>query len=1079
MRKRRFFIALKKGGYFHMKKVLFLALFVTLMICLFLGCEGDPGFMAMIDDEIEWANSPRLNITMVYPQEWGSGVDRFYDNVRTLQNPRVGYPFSVQFAPAAAYGEAQWRAYKTAELPPLASNWFISTASIRTTLQELDPENDLLLKDEVIFATPIGSSSVVTINIPDAITIIPWSYMQPRIIHSSPPVTATYEDNFERNANRDITVTFAAAVIQETLIFGTGFIEITKNTKDGEEDKKEDITDLFISPPGYDDETFTMTIQSKGNIEAGINIEVTLGKGIESVGDRKGMNEHAKFSWHTNSLEDSISGLEASYNAVDKQIEVKWILPPRETRTPRLNYRINNGSIISLPVDHNNKESYNITNISPPDYGGITEGRAITGINSYTIFVYLGDSIKTIKIWNIPDMFVSDAKPLIELNQATGLSIPKEAEGQYVLTSNITIANHTPIADFSGIFYGNGHTITISSFAELLFAEPVEVTNIGLFGVVDGGNIRDLTVHYNAVTVETTGEARFGGLSGTADGGARFENVLVTGAVDFTGNNKNFVGGIAGQLTNKEITASYTTRTTIYNAYSGINLSVINREANPGNSIYVGGIAGTIGWGTGKEGTAATVERASAVGNINVGTAGERISSYRRNIYDNRPETYNHDSVGLFVGGLAGIINGQTNNHAILKDANYRLRVISVWINSGDAYLGGALGTNYRADVTNCSAAAGSFYMDKSGSGSFFAGGFIGDVMGAERSWENYVINPGGIIQNCYSDIPIIINNSGLETINAGGFAGRIGGPGVNCKVFYCYAKGNVSILGVESINAGGFAGIIVPGSPALFCYAAGNVSVVHKGEITPQRFIYVGGFTGQAVSLSDCYALGDVFVDSSSTATNGDIIYVGSLVGNYSHGFLIDRCFARGDVIVQRNANVYGDMFVGGLVGAAQSNRIENSVSLTRSITVMGLPLPDNAAERRFCRILGRATLDWYRLTNNYAYIDMTLRHKTNVTERTTNTIPVAQIVNNRTNKDGADAHLGTFRSRAFWTSPAPNGVGFSTEITIDSNITSENHPFYGLTPGDKYPAWNFSTVEERGYPILRTHDGSVMSGQ
>jgi len=1038
------------------------------------GCDlfnpTDTDMLAKIDAEIAWANAAKLNVTMVYPQEWGSGPDRFFDDVRTKENPRMGYPFTVQFDPAAAFGDAQWRAYRTADLPPLVSNWFITTANIRYILGELNSEDELLrkpLSEEVIFSTPIGSNSAVTINIPDDITIIPWSYMQPRIVHSSPPVTATYEADFQRNANRDITVTFAASVVQETLKFETGYIEITSDEEDAE---WKDITEkYFISPPSYDDETLTMTIQSKGSIPADINIKVKLGTEIESVGDRKGMNEPETFSWYTNSLEDSISGLQASYNAGDKQIEVKWILPPRETRTPRLSYRINNGSIITLPVNRDCDKSYNITGISPPDHNGVTEGRSVTGINSYTIFVYIGDIIKTIKIWNIPGMYVSETEPLIELNQATGLTIPHGASGQFALTSNITIDSHTPIANFSGNFYGNGHTITIMSFAE-----PVAATNIGLFGVVDGGTIRDLTVHYNAVPVETTGEARFGGLSGTADGGARFENVLVTGAVDFTGNNKNFVGGIAGQLTNKEITTSYTTRTTIYNAFSGINLSVIN--LNPGNSIYVGGISGTIGWGTGKEGTAATVEKARAVGNINVGTAGERINSYRRNSNDNDPRTYNHDFVGLFVGGLAGIINGQTNNHAILKDADYRLGVISVWIERGDAYLGGALGTNYRADVTNCSAAAGSFYMDKSDSGSFFAGGFLGEIS-SERSWEDYVINPGGIIRNCFSEIPIIINTSGDDSISVGGFAGRIGGPGANNKILYCYAKGNISVLGFESINVGGFAGIIISNSSASFCYAAGNVSVIFQGR-NYQRFIYAGGFAGTASVLSDCYALGDVFVDSSRQVLTDDNIYVGSLVGNYMSGDIIDRCFARGDVIVQRNANINGNMFVGGLVGAAQSNRIENSVSLTRSITVMGLPLPGNTAERRFCRILGRSTTNWYRLTNTYAYIDMTLRHKLNVTDRTTNTIPVVQIGNARNdNKDGADTHLGTFRSRAFWTSPAPNGVGFSSEITIE-NITSVNHPFYGLTPGI-YPAWNFSTVESRGYPILRTYDDSIMGGQ
>jgi hypothetical protein len=41
---------------------------------------------------------------------------------------------------------------------------------------------------------------------------------------------------------------------------------------------------------------------------------------------------------------------------------------------------------------------------------------------------------------------------------------------------------------------------------------------------------------------------------------------------------------------------------------------------------------------------------------------------------------------------------------------------------------------------------------------------------------------------------------------------------------------------------------------------------------------------------------------------------------------------------------------------------------------------------------------------------------------------------------RDGADAHNGNFRDRTFWT-----GLGFSAAV------------------------WDFSTVESRGYPILR----------
>jgi hypothetical protein len=148
-------------------------------------------------------------------------------------------------------------------------------------------------------------------------------------------------------------------------------------------------------------------------------------------------------------------------------------------------------------------------------------------------------------------------------------------------------------------------------------------------------------------------------------------------------------------------------------------------------------------------------------------------------------------------------------------------------------------------------------------------------------------------------------------------------------------------------------------------------------------------------------------------------------------------------------------NMRVGGLVGYnyATATTIQNSVSLTKSITVMGIPLPADEEARTFSRILGRVT-DSPTLTNNHAYIDMALNHKTLVSDRVTNSILPAQIGNALNHKDGKDAHLGTFRSRSFWQNALDHvtapGLGFS---------------------GDN---WIFTTVEDRGYPILRRPDAA-----
>ena len=293
------------------KLVLMGIVLFSLITCDLFNNPSDPEFLENLYKELAWANAPKLNVTMIYPQEWGSGADRFFDNVRINESPRMGYPFTVQFAPTAAYGDALWRAYKTADLASLDSNWFISTASIRAALEELDDK--ILKSEDITFSVPEGNTGtntvLVKINIPDEITIIPWSYMQPRIIQSNPSRFAEYPHSI-RSPNRDITVTFAAPVDRSTLKFEAGYIEITSYD--------DDITADFISPPSYDEDTYTMTIHSRGGISAGKNIEVKLGTNILSPGDGKGMNEPVTFSWRTITSEFMISKWDAFYNDKDK-----------------------------------------------------------------------------------------------------------------------------------------------------------------------------------------------------------------------------------------------------------------------------------------------------------------------------------------------------------------------------------------------------------------------------------------------------------------------------------------------------------------------------------------------------------------------------------------------------------------------------------------------------------------------------------------------------------------------------------------------------------------------------------------
>lgn len=124
---------------------------------------------------------------------------------------------------------------------------------------------------------------------------------------------------------------------------------------------------------------------------------------------------------------------------------------------------------------------------------------------------------------------------------------------------------------FRGHFDGGGNTIS-----GLRIVNPsLPLTNIGLFGVIDGGEVRDLTVEAE----DLVGEENIGVLAGAVFGDAVIYNVAVSGYV----NAKGDAGGIAGKVTGTD------NRATIENCRAeGIVLNSEDRES------YVGGIAGNV-----------------------------------------------------------------------------------------------------------------------------------------------------------------------------------------------------------------------------------------------------------------------------------------------------------------------------------------------------------------------------------------------------------------------------------------------------------------------------------------------------
>lgn len=990
---------------------------------------------------------------MAFPEAWGyspqRGTDRCRDDIHNV-TPRAGYTFTVQFDPNPAYSNAEWRAYKTNDLPT-GNEWYISTAAITNTLKDLVP----LSKDELTIDHINGGRTSITIHGKDPITLIPWSELQPRIIMSSPERGSIVD----RTPNRDITVTFASAVAFETLIYREGHIEITgKLANPGMTNPPSGFTgkaipmESYFAAPLYNEGNHTLTIQSKGAIPVGLIIDIKLGENIKSPGGDRGLKETV-LQYRTVLTENIIDSWKALYNEVNERIEIYWELPPNtDNNTTVIRYRENNSDFRTLILEES-VTSFTIDAVKPNDKN-VRDGIASSGFNSYTITLTLDEEPTQIVIWNVPGMELrqnwkseldninnitlteistaDELKLLSEnVNSGNNLSLNKV----YVLTRSIVLNNWVPIGTteqpFQGKFYGNGHTVTIRSINA--------VSDIGLFGVAgnttpdtDNTIIRDLTVLYEttngeSVTINPETAFRFGGIVGRTQGNARLENVLVNGAVTLGGSGFTAdIGGITGLLGRLTSVVARSTAS-IYNAYSSLNLTVDTNPGNP-NFLFVGGIAGSIG----RMGDIINVQNVSIIGDISVGTNGAvDVVTIGLNQLQ-----------GLFLGGLAGYIQGIIGQPTELRNSDYSQGIITLISGTGPVYIGGAVGSSFTSTIfTNCFSMQSGFNIHKYGDGFFIVGGFIGSANITSGATRVYM-------EHCYTEGPVVVyTDTNVPMLSAGGFAGSLTG-----NISYCYAKGDVSVVGYGHTIAGGF---IAQSGGALLTntYATGNVSVINFGTTTTNNLqnigtdstIVAGGLIGlNTGNIQNSYAFGDVFADKP----NGDgSVFAGGLIGVTNN--ITENCFATGNVITQRASsnsdtteNIQRAIYTGALIGRKTGNtNAQNNAALGTHVTANGPGIINIG--RIFGNRIDGGTI------SNHAFNGMQFRLSS--AYGAGSVIPTIPSSTDAASNNGADAHLGTFRYRSFWAD-----LGFSEST------------------------WDFSTVEARGYPVLRSSpNGQRMPGQ
>ena len=421
--------------------------------------------------------------------------------------------------------------------------------------------------------------------------------------------------------------------------------------------------------------------------------------------------------------------------------------------------------------------------------------------------------------------------------------------------------------EFTGVFDGNGHTISNFTYSS------TGTDFIGLFGAVGywgeeiSGDIKDL------VLIDPNVDAGTGNHVGSLVG--RLENGTVTDCYVEGGSisARNCVGGLLGTMDDGSITNSHA------------NGSISGQEC-------VGGLVGL----TGGEVSNCFFD-GSVLGIGGVGGLAGCVSWYFANVSN----CYSAGSVTgeEVIGGLIGSSGGG----ASISDCNSRSIVV------GDRTVGGFIGVNateewgwvdYPATVSRCVSLGSVVGVEVVGG---LVGGNSGNIIDCNSSVNisgrygggiydvgGLVGHNSGVISGCHSSGTLVGNRNvgGLVSWNSG-------------EVVDSYSERTVS---GDDYGVGGLAGCNYNGGIISGSFATGEVS----GESA------VGGLVGENEwEISDCYATGKVSGDDS----------VGGLVGfNFNYdGIGISNCYSIGDVNGTRHD-------AGGFVGSNVLGVISNCYS-------------------------------------------------------------------------------------------------------------------------------------------------------
>jgi hypothetical protein len=346
------------------------------------------------------------------------------------------------------------------------------------------------------------------------------------------------------------------------------------------------------------------------------------------------------------------------------------------------------------------------------------------------------------------------------------------------------------VIGFSGVFDGNGHTISNFTYTS------TGTNYIGLFGYIHDPNTEIKNLGLIGPNVDAETGRSVGSLVGWFDSGTITNCYVEGGSVSGRYN----VGGLVGYNEDGTISNCYATGSVFGDQYVGglvgYNENTIVDCYTSGNvtgSYTVGGLCGKSAGphhGTGQSRIHNCFSKATVTGNTLIGGLIGHSGATVTGCYSTGT-VIGRDDYSWSIGGLIGSNGG----HGSIKNC------YSTGSASGNGYVGGLVGSS-SGFVSNCYSAGDVSGYEQVGGLVGYNGGTItncystGSASG-DRYIGGLVGGSGGLVSNCYS----VGDVSGYEQV--GGLVGSSNG-----FVSNCYSAGDVSgyeeVGGLVGVNWGG-----------------------------------------------------------------------------------------------------------------------------------------------------------------------------------------------------------------------------------------------------------------------------------